>query len=95
MYLNIFASARQTATQAGRQQAAKEELRMAIRMSALVFTDFCTWVPLVTVSILVQVNVIVIDPVVYAWTVVFVIPINSAINPFLYTLVTFIQDREG
>ena len=30
---------------------------------------------------------------VYAWTAVFILPINSALNPFLYTLTAMIRDR--
>ena len=66
---------------------------MAIKMSAIVFTDFMTWVPLIIVCILVQFQLITVDPLVYVWTVAFIIPINSAINPFLYTFITLIQDR--
>ena len=66
---------------------------MAVRMSAIVLTDFCTWVPLIFLCILVQVDIIVVNPVVYAWTVAFIIPIKSAINPFIYTLITFLYER--
>ena len=60
---------------------------MGAKMSVVVFTDFFTWVPLVIVCILVQSRMISVDPVIYAWTVAFILPINSAINPFLYTIV--------
>ena len=85
MYLIIFKTVKQSARKTGRKQRELDEIRMAIRMSAVVLTDFCTWVPLILVCILVQAGFIVVDPVVYAWTVAFIIPINSAINPFLYT----------
>jgi hypothetical protein len=32
---------------------------------------------------------------VYAWTAVFILPINSALNPFLYTLSAVIGKRVG
>ena len=35
----------------------------------------------------------VIPAVVYAWTAVFVLPINSALNPFLYTLTAIISKK--
>ena len=28
---------------------------------------------------------------IYAWTAVFVLPVNSALNPFLYTLTAFLK----
>ena len=65
----------------------RRELRMALKMSLIVFTDFLCWVPLLMVCILAQFELITVKPEVYAWTVAFVLPINSAINPFLYTIV--------
>ena len=34
------------------------------------------------------------SPDVYAWIIVFVLPINSAINPFLYTLMAAFRRRK-
>ena len=93
MYLIIFKTAKQSARKTGRKQHELEEIRMAVRMYAVVLTDFCTWVPLTLVCILVQADVIMVDPVVYAWTVAFIIPINLAINPFLYTLISLLQRK--
>ena len=87
LYIQIFNIARRSAQKAGRKQKEAEELRMAVKMSAIVLTDFFTWVPLIFVSILAQFSVVSVSPVVYAWTVAFILPFNSAINPFLYTLI--------
>jgi len=43
-------------------------------------------------NILAQGRVIIVDPVIYAWTVAFILPINSAVNPFLYTLMEIISN---
>ena len=32
---------------------------------------------------------------VYAWTAVIVLPVNSAVNPFLYTLAAFFTKKVG
>ena len=93
MYLIIFKTAKESARNTGRKQHELDEIRMALRMSAVVLTDFCTWVPLILVCILVQADVIMVDPVVYSWTVAFIIPINSAINPFLYTIISLLQKK--
>ena len=87
LYIQIFNIARRSAQKAGRKQKETDELRMAVKMSAIVLTDFFTWVPLVIVCILAQCSVINVPPVLYAWTVAFILPFNSAINPFLYTLI--------
>ena len=92
-YLAIFMYVRKTTKQSGRSPNLNEEIRMAIEMCLLVFTDFCCWVPIGFLSILVQAGVTEVDPVAYAWIATFVLPINSSINPFLYTLASFISDK--
>ena len=92
-YAKIFLTARATARRASRTQNLDNEIRMAQRMFGLIFTDFCCWVPLCLVCILSQCGLVEVSPDVYAWTVAFVLPINSSINPFLYTLAGYITDR--
>ena len=91
-YLSIFIEAQRSPSQTGRSRSAEEEMRMAKKMSAIVLTDFCCWMPIIILSILVPSNVVTIPPVAFVWIVTFVLPINSTINPFLYTLATFITD---
>ena len=64
----------------------KREMTMATRMLLIVGTDFCCWMPVIIMGILSQTGAVDIPDVAYAWVVVFVIPINSAINPYLYTV---------
>ena len=92
-YLSIFTIARSSAKAASRNQGIQNELKMAMKMSAVVLTDFFCWVPLISLCILVQFGVIVVSAELYAWTVAFILPINSSINPFLYTLASIISDR--
>ena len=95
-YIYIFIKATSSAEGASRaqtpQQARDEDLRMARKMFAIVFTDFCCWVPLSFVCILTQSGVIEVSPEMYAWTVGFILPINSSINPFLYVLYETMSD---
>ena len=91
-YIGIFITVKQTAKQAGRSPSQKEEVRMAIKMGFIVLTDMMCRLPLVILSILVQSGRYTVTPHVYTWIVTFVLPINSAINPFLYTLSTVIFD---
>ena len=92
-YLAIFVYVKQTTKQSGRLPNLNEETRMAMKMFLLVFTDCCCWIPIGILSILVQVVVVEVDPVAYAWIATFVLPINSSINPFLYTLASFISNK--
>ena len=71
----------------------RNEIRMAKKVFLLVLTDCCCWVPIGVLSILVQAGAIEVNPVAYAWIATFILPINSSINPFLYTLGDVIADR--
>ena len=73
----------------------KSEARMAMKMFLLVLTDFCCWVPIGVLSILVQTGAVEVNPVAYAWIATFLLPINSCINPFLYTLGDVIAEKSN
>ena len=62
---------------------------MAKRFAAVVFTDVCCWVPIAMLLLLSLVRAINdTGSELYMWFSICVIPINSAINPILYTLST-------
>ena len=92
-YMYIFIKANETSEGAGRTLDRDEQVRMAKKMFAIVFTDFCCWVPLSFICILVQCGVMTVSPEMYAWTVGFILPINSSINPFLYVLYETISEH--
>ena len=92
-YMYIFIKANETSEGAGRTLDRDEQIRMAKKMFAIVFTDFCCWIPLGFICILAQCSVLEISPEMYAWTVGFILPINSSINPFLYVLYEAISDH--
>ncbi|CAG5116729.1 unnamed protein product, partial [Candidula unifasciata] len=60
---------------------------MARRMTLIVLTDFCCWVPIIILGF-VSLAGARTDIQVYAWIAVFVLPLNSATNPVIYTLST-------
>ena len=91
-YTAIFLHTIQTAKQAGRARNIKQERKMATKMGAIVITDLFCWAPIIILSILVQSGRHVVTSRVYTWIVTFVLPINSAINPFMYTLADLIFD---
>ena len=91
-YIQIFITVRKSRARCGRSKQSEADLRMAINMSAVVLTDFCCWVPIIVTCILVQCGLVVVSPVMYAWTVAFILPINSSVNPVVYSGVTKIMD---
>ena len=66
-----------------------QESTLAKRMTFIILTDFACWFPVIVISILALTGNL-HDPTkqVYAWIAVFVLPINSSINPLLYTFST-------
>ena len=62
-YGAIFVNVRQTTNQSGRSPNMNEEIRMAIKMFLIVFTDFLCWVPIGLLSILVQTGAVEVNPV--------------------------------
>nr|KAG5709114.1 hypothetical protein BaRGS_028570 [Batillaria attramentaria] len=68
----------------------KQDMAIARRLFLIVFSDFCCWFPIGLMGLLVfygtpipgEVNV---------WAAVFILPVNSAINPFLYTLSMLVE----
>ena len=91
-YIYLFITATET-TQNARPQDQQDEVRMAKKLFAIVFTDFCCWVLLSFICILAQCGVLEISPEMYAWTIGFILPINSSINPFLYVLYESISNH--
>ena len=92
-YVLIFLTVKRSSRRAGRQRERDEEMRMAVKMAIIVMTDFLCWMPVIITGILVQSGAIEISPVLYAWMVTFVLPINSSVNPFMYTIATATSDR--
>ncbi|KAJ8308123.1 hypothetical protein KUTeg_012997 [Tegillarca granosa] len=68
------------------------EISVARTLAAVVMTDFFCWFPVGAMGImsLFSVN---IPSGVYAWVIVFVLPINSALNPILYTFTKMKKKR--
>ena len=87
-YLTIFITRKKTSHASGLPNT-NQETTLAKRLLFIILTDFCCWMPIIAIGILSLVGKF-DDPerVVYVWIAVFVLPVNSAINPFLYTFTT-------
>lgn len=57
------------------------------RFAFIIGTDFLCWVPIIIIK-LISFTDIPIPNELYAWIAVFFLPVNSALNPILYTLTT-------
>ena len=85
-YIEIVRLVYKSSKRAGINNEMKKQVRMTVNVAAIVLTDFLCWFPIILLGILVQAGVLTLPPSVYAWCVTFVLPINSAINPYLYTI---------
>ena len=87
-YIAIFCRVRLVSASLGRRNISSNEMRMALKLSLIIITNLLCWLPIIILGIIVQNSDDVdISPNVYAWLVALVLPINSAINPYLYTIV--------
>ncbi|GFQ84972.1 g-protein coupled receptor GRL101, partial [Trichonephila clavata] len=64
-----------------------QDRTIAKRFAFIVGTDFLCWVPIVLIKVIAMGGVE-IQKDLYAWVAVFLLPVNSALNPVLYTLTT-------
>ena len=92
-YIGIIRTVSKTSKAASRQREMAEEIRMTIKVSVIVLTDFSCWFPICLIGVLVQIGLVELPNSVFAWVITLILPINSAINPFLYTLFTLISEK--
>ncbi|XP_041033087.1 relaxin receptor 1 [Carcharodon carcharias] len=87
-YGSMFYNIHQTSTMATEiSNHIKKEVTIAKRFFFIVFTDALCWIPIFILKIL-SVRQVEIPGTISSWVVVFILPINSALNPILYTLTT-------
>ena len=77
-----------------RQLNIQQQIRTTAKVAAIIVTDFICWFPIIVTGILVQVGLVTVSASIFAWTVTFILPINSALNPFLYTLATVLSNKQ-
>ncbi|XP_069106692.1 G-protein coupled receptor GRL101-like [Argopecten irradians] len=88
----IYKSLRKSGRNITSSQSRQRERSVSTTLFFVVMTDFCCWFPIGVMGIL-SVYGIPIPNEVYAWVMVFVLPINAAINPFLYTASAVLRKR--
>ncbi|XP_052685066.1 uncharacterized protein LOC128164975 [Crassostrea angulata] len=62
----------------------KREMAVLKSLSYVVLSDTFCWIPIIIIGLLASGGVNISSDV-YAWVIVLVLPINSALNPFIYT----------
>ncbi|CAH1800939.1 unnamed protein product [Owenia fusiformis] len=86
-YLAIFFATRISRLKSKQCSGQEKERKMAAKLMWIVATDFCCWVPVIIMGFLTYYKVQLPGEIV-AYVSIFVLPINSAINPILYTFST-------
>ncbi|XP_030850859.1 relaxin receptor 2 isoform X2 [Strongylocentrotus purpuratus] len=91
-YAQMFATVRKSSL-AMRSTKESQDWNLLKRFTIIVATDFICWMPIILVKIA-SYSGIAIPQSVHAWFAIFVLPVNSALNPILYTVTTqFFRQR--
>ncbi|XP_071800952.1 uncharacterized protein [Asterias amurensis] len=85
-YLMMFVTIRKS-NLAMRSTKKNQDWALVKRFTLIVATDLLCWMPIIVVKFIALGGVLVSQSV-YAWFAIFVLPINSALNPILYTMTT-------
>ncbi|KAL6254455.1 hypothetical protein P5V15_014525 [Pogonomyrmex californicus] len=80
MFASIWRTRRATPLSVG-------DSEFALRFFLIVLTDAACWAPIIALKILAMMKYPV-PPDLHAWVVIFILPLNSAVNPLLYTFTT-------
>nr|KAG5709203.1 hypothetical protein BaRGS_017955 [Batillaria attramentaria] len=88
----IYLSVRVASSKFGTDRR-QQELTIARRLFLIVFTDFLCWFPIGLLGLLAN-HDLPIPGEANVWAAIFVLPLNSALNPFLYTLNGLAERRE-
>ncbi|XP_060558250.1 uncharacterized protein LOC132718555 [Ruditapes philippinarum] len=89
----IFMEFKKTVIAHTANKARKQDLTIARNLLLVVTTDFLCWFPIGVMGIM-ALNGHEISGDVYAWAAVFILPVNSALNPILYTLSAIVGQKK-
>ncbi|KAE8584004.1 hypothetical protein XENTR_v10020781 [Xenopus tropicalis] len=86
-YSSMFYSIHKTGAKTAERSVLSREVTIAKRFFFIVFTDALCWIPIFLLKA-VSLTEAEIPGTITSWIVIFILPINSALNPILYTLTT-------
>ncbi|XP_053406651.1 uncharacterized protein LOC123546331 [Mercenaria mercenaria] len=89
---SIYMEIRKSSSKLRKSQSRKKDLIIARNLLLVVATDFLCWFPIGCMGVMAM-SGYVISGDVYAWAAVFILPVNSALNPVLYTLTAIIGKK--
>ncbi|XP_033635439.1 uncharacterized protein LOC117296560 [Asterias rubens] len=93
-YFSMYIAIKRASKQCTRKRETMEEIKMATKMGIIVGTDFLCWMPIITMGLLSLSGKTTIPQEMYAWAAVFMLPVNSAANPYLYTISSLDRTRK-
>ena len=87
-YISIYVTVKYASRRLRRKKdsARNDEIQLAIRMSLIIISDLCCWMPIIILGFLSLSGAVTVPSSIYAWTAVFILPLNSSLNPYLYTI---------
>ena len=85
LYLAMFISMRQSSKSVRKIGSVNRDKKIALRLFLIIITDLTSWMPYYILIIQVLFTGA-IDIVALQFVIIFALPINSAINPYLYTI---------
>ncbi|XP_027692551.1 relaxin receptor 1-like [Vombatus ursinus] len=86
-YSSMFHSVRVSRARSAEPGTFSREVSIAKRFFFIVFTDALCWLPIFLLKLLSLLQ-LEIPGTITSWVVIFILPINSALNPVLYTITT-------
>eukprot|EP00057_Strongylocentrotus_purpuratus_P018543 XP_011673017.1 PREDICTED: G-protein coupled receptor GRL101-like [Strongylocentrotus purpuratus] len=93
-YVMMFVQVKRSTRSVGNVALRDREFKVAVKMAFIVGTDLACWMPIIVMGILTQSGLVVLPTSLYAWSVIFIIPINSSINPILYTFINYLENKK-
>ncbi|KAJ8027076.1 hypothetical protein HOLleu_32111 [Holothuria leucospilota] len=85
-YIRMFTTIHRS-NLAARSTKVSQDYALLKRFTIIVATDFLCWMPIIIVKFVTYGGVS-IPPTAHAWFAIFILPVNSALNPILYTMTT-------
>ena len=73
-YVEIVRCVFKSSKRAGRTPEMNEQVRLTVKVAAIVLTDFACWFPIILLGMLVQAGVLTLPASVFAWCVTFALP---------------------
>ena len=83
-YLFIYKFSSKSSANFGKNRSAKQTAKMQKRIARIIATDFCCWIP-ICIMAYVRFSGVEFSVIAYQITAVLLLPINSALNPFLFS----------